>query len=176
MTRRKPPGISYQTWVDQQVREAESRGAFENLPGAGKPIPDIDRPQNELDWIAKLLRRENVDASVLLPPSLRLRKEVQDLRHTLASEPSEPLVRAHLEDLNRRIREAHRRPQEGPPLTVMSQDVEATVARWREDRAELRAAYDQQRARRQAEAEARAAAEPPRRWWQRRRIAQSTTV
>lgn len=176
MTRRKPPGLSYQTWVDQQVREAESRGAFENLPGKGKPIPDIDRPQNELDWIAAMLRRENVDASVLLPPSLRLRREVQDLRSTLAGEASEPAARAHVEDLNQRIREAHRRPQEGPPLTVMSQDVEVTMARWRDDRAELRAAYEARRARRRAEAEARAAAEPPRRWWQRRRTEQSASA
>lgn len=169
MTRRKPPGISYQSWVDQQVREAESRGAFENLPGKGKPIDGIDRPQNELDWIASMLRRENVDASVLLPPSLRLRKEVQDLRAMLAAEPSEPKVRAQLDDLNRRIREAHRRPQEGPPLTVMSQDVEATVARWRADRAELRAAYEADRAERRAAAAAREAAAPARRrWWQRR--------
>ncbi|MHA3703070.1 DnaJ family domain-containing protein [Jatrophihabitans sp. YIM 134969] len=151
MTRRKPPGLSYRSWVDQQVREAEARGSFDNLPGKGKPLPNIDRPQNELEWIAGMLKRENVDASILLPPSLRLRKEVQDLRSTLAAEPSEPKVRAHVEDLNQRIREAHRRPQEGPPLTVMSQDVESTVARWREDRAELRAAYEADRARRRAE-------------------------
>ena len=173
MTRRKPPGISYQTWVDQQVREAESRGAFQNLPGLGKPIDGIDRPQNELDWIASMLRRENVDASVLLPPSLRLRKEVEDLRTTLAGLPSEAQVRAHVEDLNQRIREAHRRPQEGPPLTVMSQDVDAAVGRWHEDRAELRAAYETQRVQRAQRQAAAVAADPPRRRWRRRRATPS---
>ena len=172
MTRRRPPGLSYQTWVDQQVREAESRGAFDNLPGKGKPLADIDRPQHELDWIAAMLRRENVDASVLLPPSLLLRREVQDLRTTLAGLASEQAVRSHLDDLNTRIREAHRRPQEGPPLTVMSQDVDAAVARWHDDRAELRAVYEARRAEQQAVAAARAEAErATRRWWRRRRTA-----
>ena len=47
MTRRKPPGLSYRSWVDEQIRDAERRGAFDNLPGKGKPLPGIDRPQNE---------------------------------------------------------------------------------------------------------------------------------
>ena len=30
------------------VREAAERGAFDNLPGAGKPIPDLDKPHEEV--------------------------------------------------------------------------------------------------------------------------------
>ena len=38
MTERKPPGTSWETWIDAQIRVAREQGAFDNLPGAGKPI------------------------------------------------------------------------------------------------------------------------------------------
>jgi DnaJ family protein C protein 28 len=28
----------WESWIDQQIREAQERGAFDNLPGKGKPI------------------------------------------------------------------------------------------------------------------------------------------
>ena len=32
MTERKPPGVSFESWVDKQIREAEARGEFAELP------------------------------------------------------------------------------------------------------------------------------------------------
>ena len=32
--------------IDQIVQNAEKRGDFEDLPGAGKPLPHLDDPQN----------------------------------------------------------------------------------------------------------------------------------
>src|SRR5919112_6797204 len=75
MTDRKPPGIDFGTWVEHKIREAAERGAFDNLPGAGKPIPDLDTPYDELWWIKDKLRRENLS---YLPATLALRKEVED--------------------------------------------------------------------------------------------------
>lgn len=35
MSERKPPGLSWESWIDKQIREAEERGAFANLrPGS----------------------------------------------------------------------------------------------------------------------------------------------
>ena len=39
MTERKPPGTISETWIDAQIRVAREQGAFDNLPGAGKPFP-----------------------------------------------------------------------------------------------------------------------------------------
>ncbi|GAT83553.1 molecular chaperone DnaJ [Streptomyces sp. F-3] len=47
MTERKPPGIPFESWVDRQIREAQQRGEFDRLPGAGRPLPD-DRSYEEL--------------------------------------------------------------------------------------------------------------------------------
>jgi hypothetical protein len=39
MTERKPPGVSFESWVEKQIREAADRGEFDNLPGASR-CPD----------------------------------------------------------------------------------------------------------------------------------------
>ena len=134
MTERKPPRVSWSGWIEQQIRGAERRGSFENLPGAGKPIPGLREPHDDMAWIAAKLRRENLPIAAILPPSLALAKEVEDLPERLAAEKSEAAVRRVVEDLNDRILKAHRRPQEGPPLRVMAQDVDKRVAAWREAR------------------------------------------
>lgn len=140
MTTRKPPRLSFPDWVEQQVRTAEEQGAFDNLPGKGKPIPGIDRPQHELEWIVGKLRSENVDVRAALPPALALAKEVEDLPATTATLHSAAAVRAHVEDLNKRIRLAHLAPQVGPPMRVRSVDVDQVVADWTAARAAARPA------------------------------------
>ena len=34
----------WESWIDQQIREAQARGAFDNLPGKGKPIDLTSNP------------------------------------------------------------------------------------------------------------------------------------
>ncbi len=118
-------------WVEHQIRTAQRRGDFDNLPGAGQPIAGIKDSHDTMDWVAAKLRRENVDVAGLLPPSLALAKEVEELPERVAQLRSEHAVREYIEDLNKRIREAHRRPQEGPPMRTRSQDVEQILADWR---------------------------------------------
>jgi Domain of unknown function (DUF1992) len=134
MTARKPPRVSVTTWVERQIRDAQNRGVFDDLPGKGKPIPGLDRPWDSLTWVAALLHREDLPLNAVLPAALALAKEVEDLPARLAVQRSEAAVREIVEDLNQRIRQAHRRPQVGPPLTVMPRDVEKTVAAWRASR------------------------------------------
>ncbi len=37
MTERKPPGTSWGTWIEAQIRVAREQGAFDNLPGPVNP-------------------------------------------------------------------------------------------------------------------------------------------
>jgi hypothetical protein len=76
MTERKPPGVSFESWTDKQIRDAEARGDFARLPGAGKPLPaDVEQPYDELWWIKRKMAREGL---TVLPPTLALRKEAED--------------------------------------------------------------------------------------------------
>ncbi|MFE4449414.1 DUF1992 domain-containing protein [Streptomyces sp. NPDC056796] len=128
MTERKPAGISFETWVDRQIREAEERGAFADLPGAGKPIPGLDRPYDAMWWVKAKMEREGLSA---LPPSLALRKAAEDARDEASRAGSEREVRRVLTEMNDRIREALARPPEGPPLNLGPFDVDAAVAEWK---------------------------------------------
>ena len=129
MTERKPPGMRFETWVDKQIREAQERGEFDDLPGKGKPIPGLDDPPDELWWVKSMLRRENLTVT---PPSLALRKEVEDLPARLARLRDERAVRQAVEELNGRIRDANRKPTfDGPPSNLMPLDVDDAVAEWR---------------------------------------------
>jgi hypothetical protein len=90
MTDRKPPGVTWETWIDRQIREGMERGDFDGLPGHGKPLQDVDRPHDELWWVRDKLRREGVS---YLPPTLALRKDVEACRST-SSRRSTPGERA----------------------------------------------------------------------------------
>ena len=132
MTERKPPGVSFESWIDRQIREAEARGEFAELPGAGKPMPAItDTSYDELWWIKRKMAREGLS---VLPPTLALRKEAEDALAAAAAAPSERVVRRIIEDINTKIREVMFKPPPGPPLGLKPYDVEEIVREWRERR------------------------------------------
>ncbi|WP_030387177.1 DUF1992 domain-containing protein [Streptomyces sp. NRRL S-241] len=128
MTERKPPGVSVESWVDRQIREAAERGEFENLPGWGKPLASLDAPYDELWWIRGKMHREGF---AVLPPALALRKEAEDTVEKVRAARSEARVRALLTEINEKIGAALRMPPPGPPLGLTEFDVEAEVEAWR---------------------------------------------
>lgn len=137
MTERKPPQVKFQTWIDQQVADAERRGLFDNLPGAGKPLrikPGAADGDYGQAWLRDYARREGVPAEEMLPTPLRLRREMERLAETAGEFRSEDEVRAAAADLNRRIVEWRRIPL-GPPVHVRLVNADDLVARWRAARA-----------------------------------------
>lgn len=132
MTERKPVAMPVEDWVERQIRVAQERGEFDDLPGAGKPLPR--RSGDVMEWVAEKLRAENTDTRSLLPPSLALRKELEDLPARLSTVRSERAVREIVADLNRRIKAEILVPRGGPPLLVRPVDVEEAVENWRTSR------------------------------------------
>jgi hypothetical protein len=132
MTERKPPEISFTSWIDRQINEATERGAFDNLPGAGKPLPDR-RGADGQAWLRDYLGREGVSAEDLLPVPLRLRKEIERLTDTVQELPSEQQVRDFVAGLNQRIMEWRRIPL-GPQVFLPRVDEETVVRHWHEGR------------------------------------------
>ncbi|MDX2396400.1 MULTISPECIES: DUF1992 domain-containing protein [unclassified Streptomyces] len=128
MTERKPPGVSFESFVDRQIREAEARGEFEKLPGWGKPMASLDAPYDELWWIKGKMHREGFSS---LPPALALRKEAEDALEAARAARTERQVRAVLTGVNEKIAAALRMPPPGPPLNLTEFDVEAVLAEWR---------------------------------------------
>jgi hypothetical protein len=129
MTERKPAGMTFTSWIDKQIAEATERGAFDNLPGAGKPIPHRGDEDAAQAWLREYLRKEGVSAEALLPTPLRLRKAVDRLANDVPGMRSEDEVREAVGELNHQIREWRRIPL-GPPIFVPLVDEDAMVSRW----------------------------------------------
>ena len=123
----------YESVIDQQIRKAEERGDFADLPGKGKPLPGLDGPDDENWWVKGWVQREGVPSDALLPTPLQLRKEAERLPETVRDLPTEEAVRAAVSELNRRIAEWVRAPS-GPAVPVKRVDPEAIVPGWREAR------------------------------------------
>jgi hypothetical protein len=105
MTERKPPGTSWETWIDVQVRVAREQGAFDNLPGAGKPLPNLDQEYDPLWWVKQLVQREQVS---ILPPSLELLRKVEKELAAIEKLDDEATVRRRVAALNVENRQGQR--------------------------------------------------------------------
>lgn len=128
MTERKPPGVRWETWIERQIREGIERGDLDDLPGTGKPIPDLDRPHDEMWWVRDKLRREEAQ---YLPPTLAVRKELDDTLERIAAAATEAEVRDLVAGINEKIRRVNATAVSGPPSTLVALDVEQIVERWR---------------------------------------------
>ena len=133
VTERKPVGMRFETWVERQIREAQERGEFDNLRGAGQPLPGLTGQYDELWWVKQVAQREHLS---LLPPMLALRKEAEELLTSIGDVPSEAMARDLVADYNARVVETVRRPQDGPLVAIPRRlDVDEVVANWARQRA-----------------------------------------
>lgn len=128
MGEQKPVGVSWESWTESLIRQAQAEGRFSNLPGEGAPLRGTDAPYDELWWARGVLERERIS---FLPTALRLRGEVERALERVMALDTETAVRARIDSLNERIRSVNATTYEGPPTTVGPLDAERIVARWR---------------------------------------------
>lgn len=124
------PLSRYESVVDEQIRKAQERGEFDNLPGMGKPLPGRGRPDDDLWWVKGYLQREGLSTEPLLPASLRLAKQIERLPETVRALGSEQAVRESVSELNRRI-VAYLRAPSAPHVPVRPVHPDRVVAQWR---------------------------------------------
>ena len=119
--------MTFESWVERQIREAQERGAFENLTGAGKPLSDDGDGYDELWWIKRKVREEGLSfttAGTRPAPGGRAAVRVaagHDLR--AAAEGTRRGAQAL-------ILAEWRRPQETSVYPPRRVDVEALVEEW----------------------------------------------
>lgn len=160
----QPERPRYESPVEKAIREAQERGEFDDLPGAGKPLRDLGDPDDPLWWVRRKLEREQLDMSLALPVPLQLRKEAATYPEALLDLRTEDSVREVLEDFNVRVRRDRLRPPEPgmPQILAPTVDVDALVERWRD----LRAASQPPKV---DPPVTTGEARPRRRWWRPRR-------
>lgn len=79
--------------ITAQIRKAEAEGAFDNLPGAGKPLPPVDDPENA---VLNRIIKENGG----VPEFVSLSRELEKLRAQLRAETDEVKRRDILKDMS----------------------------------------------------------------------------
>jgi hypothetical protein len=120
------------------IRDAMAHGKFDNLKYAGKPIPGLGEAYDPDWWVKGLIQRENLTG--MGPKAILLRTEDSELDARLDAQFAEKQVRDILADFNKRVIDARRQLQGGPPVITKTRDIDAEVERWRERRAERTAA------------------------------------
>jgi hypothetical protein len=133
MTQRKPFDQTWESFVEEQIRQAQEAGEFDRLPGFGRPIPGIDEPHDENWWLKEKLRREDLSA---LPPALAIRVELHRALERIKSLPSEAGVRREVDQINEKIRQANFAAIWGPPSATMPLDADEIVRQWKRRRSE----------------------------------------
>jgi len=131
MTEKKPPGKSWDSWIEELIHQARSEGAFDDLEGKGRPIPGLDAPYDPDWWVKKLLEREKLS---ILPPALSIRAKVGKTLEEVWRVRSEHEVRQRVIAINAEIARANRTVIEGPPTNLALLDVEAVLEEWRRRR------------------------------------------
>jgi hypothetical protein len=167
VTERKPQGMGFTSWVDQQIADAERRGVFDDLPGAGKPL-NLKPSGGDYGeaWVRDYARREGVQPDEFLPTPLRLRREIERLTEAVGGFRSEAEIREVAGEINRRILEWRRIPV-GPPIHVRLVNTDELVARWRAAQGARPAATPPAATVDPAQPPHEGGSRRPRRWWRR---------
>ena len=120
-------------WIaETAIEQAIRRGEFDDLPGSGKPLKGLNGVHDPDWWIRQKIEREQLTG--LGPPALTLRTENATLDARMDELFREEDVRALLEDFNKRVIEARRQLQGGPPVVTPTRDVEVEISGWRDRR------------------------------------------
>ncbi len=71
----------YDTIAERRIRQAMDRGEFDNLAGAGKPLPpdDLEKVPEEMRMACKILKNAGI-----LPEEIELRKSIAGLNDLIA--------------------------------------------------------------------------------------------
>lgn len=131
MSERKPIQQSFNSWVDELVAKAQREGAFDNLPGAGKPLKDLDKPYEEDWWLREFLEREQLSVT---PEPIDLRRRIAALREEAAGCRDERDARSRLVAMNALVARLNAIPQPDAAAPVAPVDVEEEVRAWRRRR------------------------------------------
>lgn len=122
--------------AEERILQALKDGKFENLNGAGKPLPDPGA-FTQHKWLQEFIEREELDPLAAAPTVLGLRKEAQQFPQSLDDCDTEIEARTRLEDYNRRVKHnrVHPDPHIPPSIIAPIIDVEGMLSQWHARRA-----------------------------------------
>lgn len=115
--------MEFESLSDRLVREAIERGEFNDLPGAGKPIPDLDKPYDAHWWVKSFLERERSTEAWVAA-----RDAIHAKLGAVWQMQSESSVRARVHELNGQISELNEQSHREFELF----NVEDVISAWKQ--------------------------------------------
>ena len=121
----------FQKIIEARIKSAQKKGAFDNLPGAGKPIvfEENGSVPEDLRLAYKILK--NADC---LPPEIELRKEIRQTEDLLAGMEETAEKYRTLKKLNLLIMKLNTLRNTSATLDVPQHYSEKLTARFNKDR------------------------------------------
>lgn len=113
----------FESIADRRIREARVAGYFDDLPGKGRPIPDLDRERPPGWWASRAVKTER--------DKMRFEALTAELRSAMPSLwrlPAQDEVMTEVEELNDRIR-AYNKATSFQPIDLL--DPPVMLHRWR---------------------------------------------
>lgn len=120
----------FETLLDRQIRAAQERGEFDDLPGAGKPLASDAAPYRPDWWVNQVVERENAGAYAI-PPTLALKKMADELIAGTKEFRTERDVREAVDTYNEQAVRARLLPQASHAVILPKLDPDRIVAAWR---------------------------------------------
>lgn len=111
--------------VEWKIAQAQREGRFDDLPGLGQPIPDLDEEWDETRWLREKLKAEDLR---VMPPAWAIREWARQEAENLAAIEDERLLRQRIEAFNAELLKRMRGVLWGPPVDVALVDVESYLA------------------------------------------------
>ena len=105
--------VAFEKIVERKIKEAQKDGAFDDLPGSGRPL-DVEDDSNvpeDLRLVYKILK--NADC---LPPEIQLRREIRQMEDMLDNIPDEKNKYRQIKRINFKIMQLNMMGKKSPLL------------------------------------------------------------
>jgi hypothetical protein len=94
----------FESLAERRIREAAERGEFDDLPGAGRPLPGLAGPYDPDWWVQEWLRRTSLEDTVA-----ELRRTIRSELPRLKASPDSAKTVERVAELNETIESLNRK-------------------------------------------------------------------
>lgn len=101
----------FESLAERRIREAAERGEFDDLPGAGQPLPGLTGTYEPNWWVKEWIRRTSLEETVA-----EVRNTIRSDLPKLKAFPDSPKTAQRLAELNEMIEALNRELSTGQRL------------------------------------------------------------
>ena len=94
----------FESLAERRIREAAERGEFDDLPGAGQPLPGLSGTYDPDWWVKEWIRRTSLEETLA-----EVRSTIRAELPKLKASPDSPETSGRIKELNETIEALNRK-------------------------------------------------------------------